>query len=709
MKTVPLSTLDTGAMPARPATERRPALLRQMTRSILLVAALACAATSALFFSGIWVAGVNQPLGALYALIAVGSALASRLPDVWLPRALTASLLLITLAIAGTTLKFEWGLAAPGLAVLGLMVCVLCAAAGWRAGTGLALVSAFSVLGIAWTAPPQATLAHLPTPAFQLIVHLISIASGLAAGVLISQVVARYMRAAQDREQRFRRLLALAADAYWEIDPEHRLVAATGHHGEANVLTPATGLGAVPWDLPSFGCDAETLDQLQADLGSREPFRDLPVRWVQGDGSARSYLVSGEPRYSDRGVFQGYWGVARDITEVDAARAALAATETRYQELFTRIPTPLVLHRDGRIIDANPAAVAMFGHPDLASMVGSDLFASYESGDSRERARRRVEQLQEQPLGTALPVTDYRLQVRGRRIAVRATGVRVDADGGPALLAIFVDESERLAAEQAVRRSEAMLSHLVATSPDLFTLTDLASGRYAMVNHTFERVIGWTAAEAVGRTSAELGVWASSEDRERFIATMREQGKVADLPTRFVTKGGATISMLVSAARFVMDRRDYMVINARDVSDSEHDRLERAAILANASIGIAVTRERRFVLANRHFEQIYGWEPGGMIGQPGQTVWLSDDDYADVRQLVGPALGRGEAVELERRGRRKDDAEAASRAKSAFLANTSHELRTPLNGMIGLAHLARSPDTPEPQRLQYLDQIAESA
>lgn len=95
----------------------------------------------------------------------------------------------------------------------------------------------------------------------------------------------------------------------------------------------------------------------------------------------------------------------------------------------------------------------MFGHPDLASMVGSDLFASYESGDSRERARRRVEQLQEQPLGTALPVTDYRLQVRGRRIAVRATGVRVDADGGPALLAIFVDESERLAAEQAVRRS----------------------------------------------------------------------------------------------------------------------------------------------------------------------------------------------------------------------------------------------------------------
>ena len=34
------------------------------------------------------------------------------------------------------------------------------------------------------------------------VVHLIGIVAGLAAGVLISQVVARYMRAAQDRERR---------------------------------------------------------------------------------------------------------------------------------------------------------------------------------------------------------------------------------------------------------------------------------------------------------------------------------------------------------------------------------------------------------------------------------------------------------------------------------------------------------------------------
>ena len=179
----PINDLDPLPLPvvAPPAAALRPALLRQMTRSVLLVTALACAATSGLFFSGLWLADVNRTLGAVYAGLAVASALAARLPDVWLPRALTASLLGVMLAIVGAALKLDWGMTAPGLAVPGLMVCVLCAAVGWRAGTGLAVVSALSVLAIAGVAPPQAGPAHLPSPAFHLVVHLIAIAAGLAS------------------------------------------------------------------------------------------------------------------------------------------------------------------------------------------------------------------------------------------------------------------------------------------------------------------------------------------------------------------------------------------------------------------------------------------------------------------------------------------------------------------------------------------------
>jgi len=136
------------------------------------------------------------------------------------------------------------------------------------------------------------------------------------------------------------------------------------------------------------------------------------------------------------------------------------------------------------------------------------------------------------------------------------------------------------------------------------------------------------------------------------------------------------------------------------------------------------------------------------------VVWASEADYAEVGRLIGPALARGETVEIEREvcrrdgsrflarlragvvdarrpteggtvwivedvterrqfeealARARDDAEAANRAKSAFLANTSHELRTPLNGLLGMARLARDPGLAEPLRQQYLAQIEDSA
>jgi PAS domain S-box-containing protein len=713
---------------------------------------------------GLWgSAGALSSMAHKALMLSCVALMAASVAAMFVPRAreglaVTAVFVAAALLLTLTAAAFGNGASAPGLGLLGLLVASLCLVAGVRSGVVLALVSVVAVLmlefGRAWL-PLAAPMKGVGGALAPLVPQLLVIAIGLVCGFAFTRIVARHVEAADERELRFAGLLSIAADAYWEIDAQLRVVAVHDRRDVSMATLLPELVGQLPWELPQFGCDAETLDLLQADLETRVPFRELVVRWRSRSGATRHFNISGEPRFNKRGQFRGYWGVAREITAHVQARQALIATESRYMELFSRIPTPLVLHRGSLVIDANPAAVQLFGYADLQSMLGRDVLENYESGDSRERGRRRLEQIETMASGDALPVADFRLRSRqGRRIAVRATGVPIDADGGPAVLSIYVDDTERRRAEEAVRRSEALLSHLVATSPDVITLTDLATGRYAMVNHTFERVTGYSAADVVGKSSLELGIWADPSQREAFVTLVRERGSAREMPCDFVTKDGTVTQLLLSGAVFAMDRRTYLVINGRDITAQERSRLERDAILQNASIGIAVTRDQRFVVTNPRFEQMFGYEEGALIGQSGAIVWPSTQSYAEVSQSIGPRLARGELVELEhlvcrrdgstfvartlskaidpgrtllggtmwivedvteRRqvgealARARDQAEAASRAKSAFLANTSHELRTPLNGMLGLAQLAREADIAPDKRQHYLDQIAENA
>ena len=767
--------IDAAPGPAAPSRrEKRRArgalLMPDLARALMGVAAAAAAAVTVLLL----VLGASADSAAAgllsvpWALLVVAAAAFMRVPQRLQWRAVTGATVFMALLVAVSAWALNLGLASPTLSVLGLLVCAACAMAGWHSGLCVAAASLLGITGVAVLSWPDAAaqtglpaLPGLPIgapglnlPVMELVTHLIVLGVGLACGTLLARTMSRTLRAGQEREQRFSRLLALAASAYWELDQDYRLVSVTLQNAARTQLTLRDGLGSVPWELTHFACDPATLDDLLADLDARQPFRERNVSWTTPRGDQRRLLVSGEPRFDARGVFTGYWGVSRDVTEMVVAREALMATETRYQDLFSRIPTPLVMHRDHIVVDANPAAAQLFGHDEPGTLIGTDLLGHFESAEARDRARERAEQLLHAPLGAALPVTDYKLRVNGRQLAVRTTGVRVQADSGPAMLAIFVDDTERLATEDAVRRSEAMLSHLVATSPDLIMLTDAASGRFAMVNQSFERVTGYTQTEAVGLTPQELGLWADDQQRVRLQARVMATGSVSDLPLNVTAKDGRLLPMRVSAARFAMDRRDYIVLNARDISESERARMERETILTHASIGIAVSRQQRFVLANPHFERIFGWEPGGLTGQRVGVLWPSKQAYVDMTRSHGAALEKGQPVSFETTVRRhdgstfeahvrlraidpehaeeggeawivedvtdrrdaekalaraRDDAEAANRAKSAFLANTSHELRTPLNGLIGLTRLARDAETSEVQRREYLEQIGESA
>jgi diguanylate cyclase (GGDEF)-like protein/PAS domain S-box-containing protein len=121
-------------------------------------------------------------------------------------------------------------------------------------------------------------------------------------------------RAAPDRE-RFRSLMRMSSELYWETDVQHRLRELI--YGAAlSAGTPREQLlGKRRWEIPSVYPDAALWQAHVETLDAQRPFQDFEFARRHADGQTRHYSISGEPVFGAHGKFLGYRGVGREITE----------------------------------------------------------------------------------------------------------------------------------------------------------------------------------------------------------------------------------------------------------------------------------------------------------------------------------------------------------------------------------------------------------
>lgn len=138
-------------------------------------------------------------------------------------------------------------------------------------------------------------------------------------------------------EDRFRRLVSLSSDWYWEQDAELRFTRVQGSRFETGNIDLSGTLGKRRWEVEGMeGISAEQWRVHRQLLEQRKPFRDFTYQMKNPNGELRWCSTSGNPMFDERGNFCGYHGVGTDITE--RVRGAERYRHLAYHDMLTGLP-----------------------------------------------------------------------------------------------------------------------------------------------------------------------------------------------------------------------------------------------------------------------------------------------------------------------------------------------------------------------------------
>jgi PAS domain S-box-containing protein len=190
--------------------------------------------------------------------------------------------------------------------------------------------------------------------------------------------------------------------------------------------------------------DRYTAEYAQSAKGMT-PLR-LVVRVRSREGGYAWVRISANPRRLEDGSV--VWDVvATDVTEAKQATEELKVSEANYRQTFERLPTPLYIHIDGKLVFANEAACAAFGAETMNDLIGFPelkLFAS----EMHEEVMRRRELIATDGVSAGPMLDSWLIRLDGRPFFGETVGTSIQWDDKPAVLVVIHDITERKQAER---------------------------------------------------------------------------------------------------------------------------------------------------------------------------------------------------------------------------------------------------------------------
>jgi PAS domain S-box-containing protein len=446
-------------------------------------------------------------------------------------------------------------------------------------------------------------------------------------------------RALKESEEKFRLLVEHAGDAFFVCEEDGRISSVNEFACKSTGYTREELLGQELWAIAEHANPEAFAYKIRRLSATGEPMT-VSGAHRRKDGTRFPVEVRATLFYAaGRRCIQL---LVRDISDRVRAEAAIRESEERFRKIFEQSNDAIVLldPAEDRIVDANRRAASLLGYSQEA-LLATPISTIHPEMD-------KLAALAEQVFRDGQGWTDELAceTSDGRHVPTEVSASLVELGGRQLILALVRDVTRRLAAQEALRRSEERFRKLVEQAADAFLLLD-ADLRIVDVNDRACDSLGYGREDLIGMELSRVAAVPDGVVEEIYRKVVPGVPMTVDAIHR--RRDGSAFPVEVRVGAFESPTGRHFIGLARDVTERQRaedalkESQERLAGIVDSAMDAIVTVDTAGTirLFNPAAEETFG------VSAP-QVLGTSIDQFVsvDVHRLVSEAI--------ERRGRLRD-------------------------------------------------------
>ena len=333
-------------------------------------------------------------------------------------------------------------------------------------------------------------------------------------------------------------------------------------------------------------CEAAIRGEVPFNTEFRVKHKDGTILWIKANG----LVIRDECGNPMRMI-----GLNQDITEAKHDKDNLKIFEI---SISSSTDGAYWMNTEGEFLYVNPAACKMLGY-SKDELLQMNLFDIAPNRNAHNWAK-TLEYLR---LNKHYFSETVHRRKNSSEFPVEISTTMITIDKTEYINGFARDITDRKQAEKAVADLNEKFSKIFYLSPDAIDLTHLETGVLVELNQSYLRLFGFPREELIGHSTlpGDLGTWVSKENRDRHVASLKENGEDLEFEALLRRRDGSIFMGLISSSLTEINGELFNLSIIRDIS--ERMRIEAEIRSLNQNLEQRVTeRTTQLEAANKEME-----------------------------------------------------------------------------------------------------------